>query len=48
MAPVLSTRLITVDTLQTGGIGLRSLHENIDTTNAAFGQFEVEPLRERT
>ena len=40
------------------GIGLRSLHENIDTTSAtgrlilhifaALGQFEVELLRERT
>jgi DNA invertase Pin-like site-specific DNA recombinase len=40
------------------GVGLRSLHENIDTTSAtgrlilhifaALGQFEVELLRERT
>jgi DNA invertase Pin-like site-specific DNA recombinase len=49
--------LSTVDTLQARGIGLRSLHENIDTTSAtglilhvfgAIGQFEVELLRERT
>ena len=50
--------LTTVDTLQARGIGLRSLHENIDTTSAtgrlilhifaALGQFEVELLRERT
>jgi DNA invertase Pin-like site-specific DNA recombinase len=50
--------LSTVDTLQVRGIGLRSLHENIDTTSAtgrlilhvfgAIGQFEVELLRERT
>jgi DNA invertase Pin-like site-specific DNA recombinase len=50
--------LSTVDTLQARGIGLRSLHENIDTTSAtgrlilhifaALGQFEVELLRERT
>ena len=49
--------LTTVDTLQARGIGLRSLHENIDTTSAtgrlilhifaALGQFEVELLRER-
>ena len=50
--------LTTVDTLAARGIGLRSLHENIDTTSAtgrlilhifaALGQFEVELLRERT
>ena len=51
--------LTTVDTLQARGIGLRSLHESIDTTErdrhglilhifAALGQFEVELLRERT
>jgi DNA invertase Pin-like site-specific DNA recombinase len=50
--------LTTVDTLTARGIGLRSLHENIDTTSAtgrlilhifaALGQFEVELLRERT
>ena len=50
--------LTTEDTLQARGIGLRSLHENIDTTSAtgrlilhifaALGQFEVELLRERT
>ena len=50
--------LSTVDALQARGIGLRSLHENIDTTSAtgrlilhifaALGQFEVELLRERT
>ena len=50
--------LTTVDALQVRGIGLRSLHENIDTTSAtgrlilhifaALGQFEVELLRERT
>ena len=50
--------LSTVDTLAARGIGLRSLHENIDTTSAtgrlilhifaALGQFEVELLRERT
>ena len=50
--------LTTVDALQARGIGLRSLHENIDTTSAtgrlilhifaALGQFEVELLRERT
>ncbi len=50
--------LSTVDDLQARGIGLRSLHENIDTTSAtgrlilhifaALGQFEVELLRERT
>ena len=50
--------LSTVDTLKARGIGLRSLHENIDTTSAtgrlivhifaALGQFEVELLRERT
>ena len=50
--------LTTVETLQARGIGLRSLHENIDTTSAtgrlilhifaALGQFEVELLRERT
>ena len=50
--------LTTVDALPTRGIGLRSLHENIDTTSAtgrlvlhifaALGQFEVELLRERT
>ena len=50
--------LTTVDTLAARGIGLRSLHESIDTTTAtgrlilhifaALGQFEVELLRERT
>jgi DNA invertase Pin-like site-specific DNA recombinase len=50
--------LATVDALNARGIGLRSLHENIDTTSAtgrlilhifaALGQFEVELLRERT
>jgi DNA invertase Pin-like site-specific DNA recombinase len=50
--------LNTIEGLQTRGIGLRSLHENIDTTSAAgrlilhifaaLGQFEVELLRERT
>jgi DNA invertase Pin-like site-specific DNA recombinase len=55
-----STRqlLATVDALQVRGTGLRSLHENIDTTSAtgrlilhifaALGEFEVELLRERT
>ena len=48
--------LTTVDTLAARGIGLRSLHESIDTTTAtgrlvlhifaALGQFEVELLRE--
>jgi DNA invertase Pin-like site-specific DNA recombinase len=47
-----------VDGLEARGIGLRSLHENIDTTTAtgrlvlhifaALGQFEVELLKERT
>jgi DNA invertase Pin-like site-specific DNA recombinase len=50
--------LTTMDSLQARRIGLRSLHENIDTTSAtgrlilhifaALGQFEVELLRERT
>jgi DNA invertase Pin-like site-specific DNA recombinase len=50
--------LMTVDSLAARGIGLRSLHENIDTTTAtgrlvlhifaALGQFEVELLKERT
>jgi DNA invertase Pin-like site-specific DNA recombinase len=50
--------LTTMDSLQARGIGLRSLHENIDTTSAtgrlifhifaSLGQFEVELLRERT
>jgi DNA invertase Pin-like site-specific DNA recombinase len=50
--------LTNVDALKARGIGLRSLHENIDTTSAtgrliihifaALGQFEVELLRERT
>src|SRR3954469_23488062 len=50
--------LTTVDSLEARGIGLRSLHENIDTTTAtgrlvlhifaSLGQFEVELLRERT
>jgi DNA invertase Pin-like site-specific DNA recombinase len=50
--------LSTIDDLQLRGVGLRSLHENIDTTSAAgrlilhifaaLGQFEVELLRERT
>ena len=48
----------TVDALAARDIGLRSLHENIDTTSAtgrlilhifaALGRFEVELLRERT
>lgn len=50
--------LTTVEDLQARGVGLRSLHEQIDTTSAtgrlilhifaALGQFEVELLRERT
>jgi DNA invertase Pin-like site-specific DNA recombinase len=50
--------LSTMDELQARGIGLRSLHEAIDTTTAAgrlvvhvfaaLSQFEVEQLRERT
>jgi DNA invertase Pin-like site-specific DNA recombinase len=50
--------LTTMDSLQARGIGLRSLHESIDTTSAtgrlifhifaSLGQFEVELLRERT
>jgi DNA invertase Pin-like site-specific DNA recombinase len=50
--------LTTVDSLEAHGMGLRSLHENIDTTSAtgrlvlhifaALGQFEVELLKERT
>jgi DNA invertase Pin-like site-specific DNA recombinase len=50
--------LTTVDALKARGIGLRSLHENIDTTSAtgrlilhifgALGQFEVALLQERT
>ncbi len=50
--------LTTVVNLEARWIGLRSLHENIDTTTAtgrlvlhifaALGQFEVELLRERT
>jgi DNA invertase Pin-like site-specific DNA recombinase len=50
--------LATMDALNARGIGLRSLHEQIDTTSAtgrlilhifaALGQFEVELLRERT
>jgi DNA invertase Pin-like site-specific DNA recombinase len=50
--------LTTVEDLQARGIGLRSLHESIDTTSAAgrlilhifaaLNQFEVELLRERT
>src|SRR5271167_4324799 len=50
--------LTTVDSLEARGIGLRSVHENIDTTTAtgrlvlhifaALGQFEVELLKERT
>jgi DNA invertase Pin-like site-specific DNA recombinase len=50
--------LNTIEDLQSRGIGLQSLHENIDTTSAtgrlimhifgALGQFEVELLRERT
>lgn len=50
--------LTTVDELQARSIGLRSLHESIDTVSAtgrlvlhifaALGQFEVELLRERT
>ena len=50
--------LTTVDSLEARGIGLRSLHENIDTTTAtgrlvlhifgALGQIEVELLKERT
>ena len=58
LARSLRQLLTTVDALQARGIGLRSLHENIDTTSAsgrlilhifaALGQFEVELLRERT
>ncbi len=58
LARSLRQLLTTVDALQVRGIGLRSLHENIDTTSAtgrlilhifaALGQFEVELLRERT
>ena len=50
--------IATVGALQERGIGLRSLHENIDTSSAtgrlilhifaSLGQFEVELLRERT
>jgi DNA invertase Pin-like site-specific DNA recombinase len=50
--------LATIEDLQARGIGLRSLHESIDTSSAAgrlilhifaaLGQFEVELLRERT
>jgi DNA invertase Pin-like site-specific DNA recombinase len=50
--------LTTVDSLEACGMGLRSLHENMDTTSAtgrlifhifaSLGQFEVELLRERT
>jgi len=48
----------TVNTLAEGGVGLRSLHESIDTTTpagkltfhifAALAQFEAEVVRERT
>ena len=58
LARSLRQLLTTVDALKARGIGLRSLHENIDTTSAtgrlilhifaALGQFEVELLRERT
>jgi DNA invertase Pin-like site-specific DNA recombinase len=58
LARSLRQLLTTVDSLNARGIGLRSLHENIDTTSAAgrlilhifaaLGQFEVELLRERT
>jgi DNA invertase Pin-like site-specific DNA recombinase len=50
--------LTTIEELQERGIGLRTLHGNIDNTSpagrlilhifAALGQFEVELLRERT
>ena len=58
LARSLRQLLTTVDALTARSIGLRSLHENIDTTSAtgrlilhifaALGQFEVELLRERT
>lgn len=58
LARSLRQLLATVEDLQARGIGLRSLHESIDTTSAAgrlilhifaaLGQFEVELLRERT
>jgi DNA invertase Pin-like site-specific DNA recombinase len=58
LARSLRQLLSIVDALQARGIGLRSLHERIDTTSAtgrlilhiftALGQFEVELLRERT
>ena len=58
LARSLRQLLATVDDLSARQIGLRSLHENIDTTTAtgrlvlhlfgALGQFEVELLKERT
>jgi DNA invertase Pin-like site-specific DNA recombinase len=58
LARSLRQLLTTVDALKARGIGLLSLHENIDTSSAtgrlilhifaALGQFGVELLRERT
>ena len=58
LARSLRQLLTIVDALPARGIGLRSLHERIDTTSAtgrlilhifaSLGQFEVELLRERT